>query len=170
LVAFLTFSLFVQYGDSQLNTKQSNISIVDSFNRSSIEYGTNNTITDFPLYVPSTLLVINHLNDTLGGSVRSEDFSLVIGSINSTTIPNRFIQTFEFINGSETGTRVTVVPGSFLVGDNPLESNPFAFVFNKTFTGDCQTIVGQGGTAVGAGNISAGETKMCHINRIPLSR
>src|SRR5690348_2115735 len=65
------------------------------------------------------LVIFNHVNDTLGGKVRSSDFSMVVANLNVTKGPtHRITQTLDFINGSETGTILQMMPGSFFVTQN----------------------------------------------------
>ena len=114
----------------------------------------------------STLSIINSVNNTLGGTVKSEDFSMVVTNYNNKTNPTKVTQTFTFINGSEQGIKLSLEPGSFFLSDDQFGSKPITFMYNKTFSGDCAAVKTRDGEIIGSGKIGVGEDKTCHVDRI----
>jgi hypothetical protein len=114
----------------------------------------------------TTLVIFNHVNDTLGGKVRSSNFSIIIANLNTTNgQTHRITQTYDFINGSETGTILQMMPGSFFVSQNNRISPPITRAYNITFSGDCHTFRTSNGGILALGNIHAGQTSTCYISR-----
>ena len=115
----------------------------------------------------STMLVIyNHVNDTLNGNVTSRDFWMVVTNLNATRPPVlRITQTYDLINGSETGTVLQMMPGSFVVVQNNGLSKPITQAYNIMFSGDCHLRKTSRGTIVGVGTIHAGQISNCYISR-----
>jgi hypothetical protein len=115
----------------------------------------------------STMLAIfNHVNDTMGGNVTSADFSMIVANLNITKGPtHRITQTYDFMNGSETGIILQMMPGSFVVSQNKRLSHPITQSYNITFSGDCHPFRTSRGALMGVGNIHAGQVDNCYISR-----
>ncbi len=114
----------------------------------------------------ATLIVVNHVNDTLGGKVKSEDFKMIVTDINFTKKSSRISQTTDLINGSETGNKLTLSPGTYGVFDNSFRSKPMILLFNKTFSVDCHPMKTVRGLYFATGLLRSGDTKTCFINRV----
>ena len=118
----------------------------------------------------TALVIFNHVNDTLGGNVTSTDFSMIVVNLNlSNGSTHRITQTYDFINGSETGTILQMMPGSFVVGPNNRMSSPFVQTYNITFSGDCHPSKTTSGAFIGVGKISAGQMSNCYVSRTLLT-
>jgi len=114
----------------------------------------------------SSVVIFNHVNNSLDGRVMSADFSMIIANFHVTKGPtHRIFQTYDLINGSEKGTILQMMPGSFLVSPNNRMSKPITQAYNITFSGDCHPERTVSGSILGIGNIQPGQISKCNISR-----
>ena len=120
----------------------------------------------------TTLIVINHVNNTAGGNVKPSDFRMVVSNLNATkgSLTHRTTERFDFINGSDTGTKLQLMPGLYGITDNHRLSKPLTLGYNSTLSGDCKAYKTKSGAIIAGGAVHAGDSITCTVTRNLISR